>query len=96
MSVKSFIACSALVLAFGVGSAVAGGTVEKTTIAPQNLNLLSDGLLAKAAPMLAAELQEVRGTWGFPAAASSTGVSNGERGHEIARNSRGGGRPNAP
>ncbi len=63
MRVKSLIACSAMVLAFGVGSAIAGDTVEKTTIVPQPLKLLSEGVLVNVAPMTAAQLEAVRGTW---------------------------------
>ena len=55
MLFKSLIAGSALVFTLGVGSAIAGDTLDKTTIAPQNFKILSDGLLAKAAPMPAAD-----------------------------------------
>ena len=63
MRIKTLIAGTAMVLAFGVGSAIASDTVENTATAPQHLTLLSDGLLANVAPMPAAQLEAVRGTW---------------------------------
>jgi len=59
MRIKSLIAGTAMVLAFGVGSAIADDTVENTTVVPQ----LSDGFLMNVAPMTAAQLEAVRGTW---------------------------------
>ena len=52
MFTKSLITCSAIVLAFGIGSAVAAEPVVKTTIMPQGVQA-----------MAAAELESVRGTW---------------------------------
>ena len=52
MFTKSLIAGSAMVLALGIGSAVAAEPVEKTTIMPQGVQA-----------MAAAELETVRGTW---------------------------------
>ncbi len=63
MRIKTLIAGTAMVLAFGVGSAIASDTVENTATAPQHLTLLSDGLLANVAPMPAAQLEAVRGAW---------------------------------
>ena len=59
MRIKSLIAGTAMVLAFGVGSAIANDSVENTTIVPQ----LSDGFLMNVAPMSAAQLEAVRGMW---------------------------------
>jgi hypothetical protein len=57
MFTKSFITCSAMVLALGIGSAVAAEPVVKTTIMPQQVQA-----------MTTAELETVRGTWGLGSA----------------------------
>ena len=63
MLIKSLIAGTAMVMAFGVGSAIADDSFDRTTITPQHLNLLSDGFLVNLQPMAAAQLEMVRGTW---------------------------------
>jgi len=65
MQFKSLITCSAMVLAFGIGSAIAAEPVEKKSIMPQNVQA-----------MTAADLEKVRGTWGMPGPANFHALGN--------------------
>jgi len=63
MQFKTLITCSAMVLALGIGSAIAAEPVEKKSIMPQSVQ-----------PMAAAELETVRGTW-WPVNAKGPGAA---------------------
>lgn len=73
MHIKSLIAGTAMVLAFGVGSAIAAEPAEKTTIMPQGVQ-----------PMAGTELDGVRGTWGLPGPVDGSAGDNASFGHGTA------------